>query len=138
MTHQQKIEFDTTGDGDMVDLSLHLSQCVRDAGITTGLCSVHVAGSTAGVTTIEFEPGLQKDFPEALERLASKSAKYEHDRTWGDGNGFSHVRAAMMGPSMSVPLAAGELVLGTWQQVICVDFDNGPRERRLIVTVLGP
>ena len=96
-----------------------------------------VPGSTAGLTTVEFEPGLVRDLPVAFERIAPRDATYHHEETWHDGNGHSHVRASTIGPSLTVPVAAGGLVLGTWQQIILVDFDNRARERRVVVTVLG-
>jgi len=98
---------------------------------------VFAAGSTGGITTIEFEPGLVRDFPAAMERLVPRELRYAHDETWHDGNGHSHVRASLIGPSLTVPVAAGKLVLGTWQQIVFVDFDNRPHQRMLVVTVMG-
>jgi secondary thiamine-phosphate synthase enzyme len=96
-----------------------------------------VAGSTAAVTTIEFEPGLVQDFPQMMERVAPKSGEYEHQRRWHDGNGHSHVKASLLGPSLSIPLVEGELVLGEWQQVVLVEFDVRPRTRRVVLQVMG-
>ena len=96
-----------------------------------------MAGSTAALTTIEFEPGLIKDFPAALEKIASRKLEYEHNRRWGDGNGYSHLRAALLGPSLTVPFHAGRLALGTWQQIILCDFDNRPRRRRVLLELAG-
>ena len=138
MTYKAQLEFATRGDGDIVDLSARLNRCVDQAGIDDGVCSVHVAGSTAAITTIEFEPGLKQDFPEALEKLAPKAASYAHNRTWGDGNGFSHVRAAILGPGLTIPVWDKRLVLGQWQQPVLVECDNRPRKRTVYVTVVGP
>jgi len=127
----------TRGGGDMHDLTEGVAGAVRSAGITDGTATVFVPGATAGITTIEFEPGLRQDFPAAMERFAPRDLAYEHDRTWHDGNGHAHVRASALGPSVTVPVAAGRPVLGTWQQIVLVDFDNRARDRRVVVTVLG-
>jgi secondary thiamine-phosphate synthase enzyme len=137
VTYKTQIDVSTSGDGDMVDLSSDLATCIQASGIEDGLCSIHVAGSTAAITAIEFEPGLKQDFPLALERLASRQAEYEHNRTWGDGNGFSHVRASILGPGLVVPVWSSQLVLGQWQQPILVECDNRPRKRTIYVTVMG-
>jgi secondary thiamine-phosphate synthase enzyme len=137
MTYKSEIRIQTSGDGDMVDLSAHTADCIRTSGIRDGFCSVHVAGSTAAITTIEFEPGLKEDFPAALERLAARSADYAHNRTWGDGNGFSHVRASILGPGIVVPIWEGHPVLGQWQQPVLVECDNRPRQRTIFLTVVG-
>ena len=99
--------------------------------------TVFVSGSTAGVTTIEYEPGLLKDLPEALNRIAPENGSYHHDAAWGDGNGSAHVRAALIGGSFTVPFTGGELILGTWQQIVIMDFDNRPRSRRIVVQITG-
>jgi secondary thiamine-phosphate synthase enzyme len=127
----------TRGNGEMHDLTDGVADAVRRSGITEGLLTVFVPGSTAGVTTIEFEPGLRKDFPAAMERFAPRDLDYEHDRTWHDGNGHAHVRASVVGPSVTVPVAVGRPLLGTWQQIVLVDFDNRSRDRRVVVTVIG-
>ena len=135
---RKEITLQTRGETQVIDITDQVREAVGGCSITEGIVHVFAPGATAGISTIEYEAGCIRDLQEAFERVAPRDGHYHHNERWGDGNGFSHVRAAMMGPSMSVPLAAGELVLGTWQQVICVDFDNGPRERRLVVTVVGP
>jgi len=110
---------------------------VRTSGIRNGLVMAFVPGSTAGITTIEYERGAIEDLKKAIDRLAPAGIPYDHDARWGDGNGFAHVRAALLGPSLTVPLAGGRMQLGTWQQIILVDFDNRPRRRDVIIHVLG-
>ena len=127
--------FDARGETDVLDITGRVRELVARAGVASGLVHLFVPGSTAGLTTIEYEPGCVEDLKEAFERVAPRHADYAHNRRWGDGNGFSHVRAALLGPSLTVPLHEGELVLGTWQQVVLVDFDNRPRRRRVVVTV---
>ncbi|MBI2881516.1 MAG: YjbQ family protein [Candidatus Tectomicrobia bacterium] len=129
--------FSTKGFGDPHDITEGVAQCVADSGVETGTATVFVPGSTAGVTTIEFEPGVLSDLRAALERMAPEGARYAHDSRWGDGNGFSHVRAALLGPSLSVPFTGKRLLLGTWQQIVLFDFDNRPRKRRVVVQVVG-
>jgi secondary thiamine-phosphate synthase enzyme len=132
-----EIRVRTRGDGEVHDLTAEVGEAVASAGFRDGIVTVFVPGSTAGITTIEFEPGLRKDFPAAMERFAPRNLRYEHDETWHDGNGHAHVRASVLGPSVTVPVAAGALVLGTWQQIVLVDFDNRARQRRVTVTVIG-
>jgi len=129
---REEIVLKTGGETDILDLTGRVREFV--AGVD-GLVHLFVPGSTAGLTTIEFEPGCLRDLRDAFERVAPRHADYEHNKRWGDGNGFSHVRAAMLGPSLTVPVAGGELALGTWQQIVLVDFDNRPRDRRVIVTL---
>ena len=109
----------------------------HESGLDSGISVVFVPGSTAGVTTIEFESGVLADLKEAIARLVPEGAAYTHDARWGDGNGFSHVRAAFLGPSLSLPFRDGALVTGTWQQIVLVDFDNRPRQRRVEVQLVG-
>jgi secondary thiamine-phosphate synthase enzyme len=127
----------TKGEGQMLDLTDGVARSVRESGISEGTVTVFVPGSTAAITTIEFEPGLRKDFPAAMERFAPREIGYAHDRTWHDGNGHAHVRASAIGPSLAVPVTGGVPMLGTWQQIVLVDFDNRARERRVVVTVIG-
>ncbi|MGR3177178.1 MAG: secondary thiamine-phosphate synthase enzyme YjbQ [Candidatus Anammoxibacter sp.] len=127
----------TNGFNDCHDITREVENAVGNSGITSGLVTVFVPGSTAGVTTIEFEEGAVNDFIEAIERLMPQGIPYKHDRKWGDGNGFSHVRAAFMGPSLTIPLNNGILQLGQWQQIILVDFDNKKRDRKYLVNILG-
>jgi secondary thiamine-phosphate synthase enzyme len=130
-------ELDTRGECDVIDITGAVEEHVIDSAIESGTATVFVPGSTAAVTTIEYESGAVSDFKAAIERLAPTDIHYSHDARWGDGNGFSHVRAALLGPSMSVPFNSGRLLLGTWQQIVLVDFDNRPRHRKVIVQVLG-
>jgi len=131
------VEVKTRGFADVVDISDEVRDVVSKGTIEAGLACVFVGGSTGAVTTLEYEPGLVQDLKEAFERLASERADYQHNLRWGDGNGFSHVRAALVGPSITVPLVDKQLQLGTWQQIVFIDFDNRPRSRRLSVTVVG-
>ena len=135
---RKEITLQTLGETQVIDITDRIREVVGACSITDGIVNVFAPGATAGISTIEFEPGCVRDLQAAFERIAPRDGQYDHNERWGDGNGFSHVRAAMMGPSMTVPVSAGQLVLGAWQQVICVDFDNGARERRLVVTVVGP
>jgi secondary thiamine-phosphate synthase enzyme len=121
----------------MHDVTQAVADIVQESGVRDGLVNVFCPGSTGGVTTIEYEPGLRRDFPEAMERIAPREMRYEHDETWHDGNGHSHVRASLLGPSLTVPVSGGRPLLGTWQQIVFLDFDVRPRRRRLVVTVLG-
>ncbi len=131
------LAFPTTGKTDLVDITGEVSQKIRESGIAEGNVLVFVPGSTAALTTIEYESGVVEDLREAIERLAPEGLRYRHDARWGDGNGYSHVRAALLGPSLAIPVIAGKLVLGTWQQVILCDFDNRPRKRQVVVQITG-
>ena len=136
-SHHAELPLSSRGDGDMHDVTQAVAEIVQDSGVREGFVNVFCPGSTGGVTTIEYEPGLRRDFPEAMERIAPRDMRYAHDETWHDGNGHSHVRASLLGPSLSVPVSGGRPLLGTWQQIIFMDFDVRPRRRRLVVTVLG-
>jgi secondary thiamine-phosphate synthase enzyme len=128
----------SAGDGcDMVDVTDRVQEALAGSGLKAGIVSVSVVGSTAGVSTIEFEPGLCRDVPEMMERLVPSDRPYAHDETWHDGNGFSHLRSFLAGTSFTAPFRDGRLLLGTWQQIVVVNFDNRPRERRVVVQVLG-
>lgn len=131
------ISIDTKGFGDATDITRQVRAVSGSSGIRQGLVTVFCPGSTGAITTIEYEPGVIKDLRRTLEKIAPSDIPYEHDRRWGDGNGFSHVRAALMKPSLSIPLIDGELSLGTWQQVVFLDFDNRQRTRDLVVQVIG-
>ncbi len=126
-----------TGGTDASDVTERVADIVTRSGVREGLCVVFVPGSTAAVTTIEFEPGVVEDLKRAVERLAPRDSRYAHDAAWGDGNGYAHVRAALLGPSVAVPVADGRLRLGTWQQIVVLDFDNRPRRRSVLVQVVG-
>jgi len=132
-----RLEFRTRGHGDVQDLTPSITAWLGETGAREGLVTVFVPGSTAAVTTIEFEPGALADLQEALERLAPSDRNYHHDRRWGDGNGFSHLRAALLGPSVTVPVRQGGIVAGTWQQVVLVECDNRPRSRSVALTFVG-
>ncbi len=133
----KSLTFQTRGDTDVIDITGDVEMCVAESGVSSGIANVFIPGSTAGVTTIEYESGAVRDFREAVDRIAPKGIHYHHDARWGDGNGFSHVRAALQGASLTVPFTASRLLLGTWQQIIVVDFDNGPRARKVIVQIVG-
>ncbi len=135
VTSEERVE--TRGHTDILDITPRVQAAVSKAGIADGLAVAFVPGSTASITTIEDEPGLHADLRAALERLAPEGAAYQHDRRWGDGNGYAHVRAAVLGPSVAVPIQGGRLMLGTWQQIVLVDFDNRPRTRRVVIQVIG-
>ena len=132
-----QIEVATKGYGDLVDVTGAVEGFVAESGVKEGLATVFVPGATAAVTTIEYEPGLVSDLKAALERLVPRDMPYAHDSRWGDGNGFSHVRAALVKASLSVPVAKGRLITGTWQQIVVIDFDNRARRRRVVVQILG-
>lgn len=131
------IERATTGATEVLDLTDEVDRFVADSGVQEGQILIFVPGSTAGVTTIEFESGAVADLEAAIERLAPQDLDYAHDRRWGDGNGYSHVRAALLGPSLTVPIVDGRPLLGTWQQVVLCDFDNRPRRRRVLLQIVG-
>ena len=125
------------GDTDIVDLTAKVQDVVKRHGFREGQALVFVSGSTAGLTTLEYEPGLLQDLPAAFERLAPRGLRYAHEDTWHDGNGHSHVRASLLGPSLTVPFREGRLLLGTWQQIVLLDFDNRPRKREVVVQLSG-
>jgi secondary thiamine-phosphate synthase enzyme len=131
------IHVQTRGFTDMHDITPLASEFLSSSKVENGLFCAFVPGATAGLTTIEFEEGALHDLKEAIERLAPRNIHYEHDSRWGDGNGFSHVRAALLGPSLCVPVADGRLRLGTWQQIVLVDFDNRPRNREVVFEIVG-
>ena len=137
MLHEQAFHFETTGDGAVVDLCAALAEFLAAAPFADGLCSIAVTGSTCAVTTIEYEPGLVRDLAELLQRLAPRGPEYHHDARWGDGNGFSHVRAALLGPSISFAVVEKRPRLGTWQQPVLLDFDNRPRRREVSFALVG-
>ncbi len=137
MVHTREIKFNTSGDGDIVDLTNQIIELVSKSEINSGTVTAFVPGSTAAITTIEYEPGLLKDIPNLMEKLVPSNITYEHDATWHDGNGFSHLRAALIGPDITVPFVSGKLTLGTWQQVVFLEFDNRPRERSVVIQIIG-
>lgn len=133
----QEISVKTEGFSDIRDITVKVHETVARSGVSSGLANVFVVGSTASVSTIEYEPALVEDMQDQLERFVSKDLKSRHSETWGDDNGFSHIRATFMGPGITVPVVDGKLLLGTWQQVVVIDHDNRGRERRLFVQVMG-
>lgn len=137
MAFEEGFVVETKGFTDILDITPQVEQVVSASGVQSGIVLAFTPGSTAGLTTIEYEPGAVSDLKDAVARIAPEGIAYAHDARWGDGNGFSHVRAALLGPSLSLPVRGGALVTGTWQQVVLVDFDNRPRSRRVEVQVLG-
>jgi secondary thiamine-phosphate synthase enzyme len=132
-----KLTEKTQGFCDIIDITPKVQQQIQAEKIQNGLATLFVPGSTAGLTTIEYEPGLVKDLKEVLERLIPSNQRYHHDDRWGDDNGFSHVRASLFGPSLQIPIENGRLLLGTWQQIVLIDFDNRPRTREVLIQFLG-
>ncbi len=134
-THQ--LEFQTGGDAEMQDITDAVSKVVATSELKNGLVTVFCPGSTSSVTTIEFESGALADLRRLFDEIIPQNRDYQHNQRWGDGNGHSHVRAALLGPSLTIPLVEGRLTLGTWQQIIHIDFDNRPRRRRIVVQIVG-
>ncbi len=132
-----ELELATDGHGHTIDLTGQVAEWLARISAGDGQLTVFVPGSTAAVTTIEYEPGALRDLDEALERIAPSDRSYHHDRRWGDGNGFSHLRAALLGPSLVVPVVGGRCVLGTWQQLVVVECDRHPRQRRVVLSFVG-
>ena len=133
----EKIMLSTKGDPDLIDITGKIEGILSATGLKHGQVTVFVVGSTAAITTFEYEPGLIEDVREFFEKLIPRKKPYHHDDTWGDANGFSHIRAALQGPSVTIPFDGGKLLLGTWQQVVLAEFDNRPRKREVIVQVMG-
>ena len=131
------LEVTTTAGTDILDLTLAVAAEVEQTGVAEGLLTLFISGSTAALSFIEFESGVVNDLRAAIERLFPQDIPYEHDRRWGDGNGYAHVRAAFLKPSLSIPLAEGRLLLGIWQQIVLLDFDNRPRQRSIHGQVIG-
>ncbi len=137
MVTTKKISFQTKGHCDIIDITPQVEQQLAETDISDGTVTLFVSGSTAGISTIEFESGLLSDFQSMWERNVPKDIPYDHDRRWGDGNGYSHVRASLLGASLVIPFNDKRLALGTWQQIVLVDFDNRPRSRQIIVQIMG-
>jgi len=137
MTAAETIEFKTKGDGDIIDLTERVQDAVRATKVEAGIVTVCAIGSTAAITTIEYEPGLRHDLPALMQRLIPAGVRYEHDATWGDGNGYAHLRSALIGTSFTTAIEGGTAVLGTWQQIVFLEFDNRPRSRKVHVQVVG-
>jgi secondary thiamine-phosphate synthase enzyme len=133
----KRIQVDTKGQGDTINVTAEIAREVSNSGVNSGTVTVFIPGSTAGITTIEYEPGLMADIADMWERVIPTNMDYEHNKAWGDGNGHSHVRAALLGPSIAVPLVNKRLTLGTWQQIVIIDFDSRPRSREIILQIMG-
>ncbi len=137
MNYSETISVSTKGETDIINITDDVSKIVEKSGIKNGIGCVFVPGATGAITTIEYEPGLLQDLPKALERLFPKNIEYKHHETWQDGNGHSHVRASIIGPSLAVPIKNGKLILGTWQQIVFVELDVRKRKREIIVQIVG-
>jgi len=133
----RSFRINTKGNSDIVNITGQVSDEINHSVMVEGNALIFISGSTAGITTIEYEPGLRKDYPEFFEKLVPSNISYHHDETWHDGNGYSHIRAALQGASFTVPFVNKKLLLGTWQQIILIDFDNRPRNREIIVQLNG-
>ena len=131
------IEVETKAGTDVINLTQKVSKIVENMNIKEGQVLLFISGSTAAITTIEFESGVLNDLKQAIERLVPENIHYEHNLRWGDGNGYSHVRASLLGPSLTVPLNNGKMILGTWQQIVLIDFDNRPRNRKILIQITG-
>ncbi len=133
----KEITLQSRGNCDIIDITSQVAKHVEKSGLDNGTVTLFIVGSTAGITTIEYEPNLLSDFKDMWDRVIPQNISYEHSKTWGDGNGHSHVRASTLGPSLAVPFVNKRLTLGTWQQIIFVDFDNRPRSRKIAVQIMG-
>lgn len=127
----------TQGNADMIDITAHTAEAITESGLQAGIVTLFISGSTAALTTIEYESGAVNDFQRLFDEIAATEREYAHNDRWGDGNGHSHVRAALLGPSLTVPFSEGRLMLGTWQQIIFIDFDNRPRHRNIVAQIMG-
>jgi len=125
------------GENDIIDITNNVEKILRESKLKNGIIILFVVGSTAAITTIEYEPGLEQDFPTMLEKIAPKGIEYQHDNTWHDGNGHSHLKASLIGPSLTIPFINGQTSLGTWQQIVFVEMDTRSRERKIVVQIIG-
>lgn len=137
MIYQNFLNFHLKQGIDIIDITNEIDKEVKKAGIKTGLLNIFVLGSTGSVTTIEYEPGVVSDLKRAVNKIAPEDGYYEHERAWHDGNGHSHIQAAILNPSLTVPIKDSSLVLGTWQQIVLINHDNKPRNRKVVLTILG-
>ena len=137
MITTKKVSLQTRGNCDIIDITPDIEQQLAETDIKNGIATLFVSGSTAGISTIEFESGLLSDFQGMWERNVPRDIPYGHDRAWGEGNGYSHVRASLLGASLVIPFSDKKLTLGTWQQIVLVDFDNRPRSRQIVVQIMG-
>ncbi|MFH1368380.1 MAG: secondary thiamine-phosphate synthase enzyme YjbQ [Elusimicrobiota bacterium] len=137
MVFAKEIRLSTSGDTDIIDITQDIQKVVRESKLSDGIATVSVIGSTGAVTTLEYEPALVSDLKNTLEKLVPSNKTYAHDATWGDANGYSHLRSALLGTSKTFPFSGGKLVLGTWQQIVFIELDNRPRDRKIFVQVIG-
>lgn len=126
-------QIETRGENDVINITGQTSKALEESELQDGIVTVFISGSTAAITTIEYEPGLKQDFPRMLSRIVPKNIEYQHDNTWHDGNGHSHIKASLIGPSMTIPFKDGNLMLGTWQQIVLLETDTRPRQRKIIL-----
>ena len=130
-------QIETRGENDMINITGQTSKALEESELQDGIVTVFISGSTAAITTIEYEPGLKQDFPRMLSRIVPKNIEYQHDNTWHDGNGHSHIKASLIGPSMTIPFKDGNLMLGTWQQIVLLETYTRPRQRKIILQIIG-
>ncbi len=135
--YRTDISCQTTADTDIIDITPKVTEVVRNSGITDGVVFLFISGSTAALTTIEYESGVINDLVEIINKIAPRDIPYQHNLRWGDGNGYSHVRASLLGPSLNIPMANKKLLIGSWQQIVLLDFDNKPRERGVVIQIIG-
>jgi secondary thiamine-phosphate synthase enzyme len=133
----QYVILSSKGENDIIDITNNVEKILRESKLKNGIITLFVVGSTAAITTIEYEPGLEQDFPNMLEKIAPKRIEYQHDNTWHDGNGHSHLKASLIGPSLTIPFINGQTSLGTWQQIVFVEMDTRSRERKIVVQIIG-
>jgi len=136
-SYNDEINIKTNGEVDIIDITNQIQKIINESKIKNGIACIFIPGSTGSITTIEYEPGLKKDLPRALQKIAPKGEHYDHHETWHDDNGHSHVRASLMGPSLNIPVIEGRLIHGTWQQIVFVELDTSPRNRKLIIQIVG-
>ena len=130
-------QIETRGENDLINITGQTSKALEESKLQDGIITVFISGSTAAITTIEYEPGLKQDFPRMLSRIVPKNIEYQHDNTWHDGNGHSHIKASLIGPSLTIPFKDGNLMLGTWQQIVLLETDTKPRQRKIILQIIG-
>jgi secondary thiamine-phosphate synthase enzyme len=130
-------QIETRGENDLINITGQTSKALEESKLQDGIVTVFISGSTAAITTIEYEPGLKQDFPRMLSRIVPTNIEYQHDNTWHDGNGHSHIKASLIGPSMTIPFKDGNLMLGTWQQIVLLETDTRPRQRKIILQIIG-
>ncbi len=137
MIKTEEIKFESQGDGEIFDLTGQIAEKIKSSGLNSGTVTVFTPSATSAITTIEYEPGLLQDLPEFFQKIIPAEVSYKHDETWHDGNGYAHLRAALIGPDITVPIVEGKMTLGTWQQIVFLDFDNRARSRKVIVQIIG-